>query len=350
VAKTVRLPRFGKIHTIGYYAFSFWAILRAWWRFRVLKEPRPDVIYSTGWYMPSSDVIHVHFSPWDWERRQRVLGIHALRDLFERLTNLVSLAWSSYAVRRTTAHSVLCVSEAIAADVRACNATLPTVVLPNCYDPARFHPEVRALHREATRTALRFAPEDKVLIFVSTGHYRRKGFFLAAQALQILRQSHSNARLLVVGGLERRLQELQSRLDHLHPDWRDWISFTGMVPDVEKYFAAADGFLLPSYSEAFALVEVEAAACGLPLFLTRHHGSEMILEDGRNGRFVEFDAAHIAGVLAEFVSGQWKPLEVHALKALNKTEYAHRLAAELLAVGNSIPESEKICSPAIPAR
>lgn len=36
-----------------------------------------------------------------------------------------------------------------------------------------------------------------------------------------------------------------------------------MVKDVERYLAASDAFLFPSYSEAFALVEVEAAACGL---------------------------------------------------------------------------------------
>ncbi len=30
VDKIVCLPRFGNIHTLGYYAFSLWAILRAW--------------------------------------------------------------------------------------------------------------------------------------------------------------------------------------------------------------------------------------------------------------------------------------------------------------------------------
>ena len=103
-----------------------------------------------------------------------------------------------------------------------------------------------------------------------------------------------------------------------------------MVPDVEKYFAAgADAFLFPSYSEAFALVEVEAAACGLPLFLTRHHGSEMIFEENVNGRYVEFDAAKIADVLREFVTQQWRPGAVHTKRALDKTLFACRFADEL---------------------
>jgi glycosyltransferase involved in cell wall biosynthesis len=182
------------------------------------------------------------------------------------------------------------------------------------------------------RAKLHFAPEDKVFIFVSTGHYRRKGFFLAVHALALLRESHPSARLLVVGGLERRLKALRSKLDASNPDWREWVTFTGMVPDVEKYFAAADAFLFPSYSEAFALVEVEAAACGLPLFLTRHHGSEMILEDGRNGRCLDFDAQQISRVLAEFVSGQWQPVTPLTANGLDSAAYGERLAAEFLAV------------------
>jgi glycosyltransferase involved in cell wall biosynthesis len=148
----------------------------------------------------------------------------------------------------------------------------------------------------------------------------------------------------VVGGRLRRLDELQTKLDAAHPDWKSWMTFTGLVPDVEKYFAAADAFLFPSYSEAFALVEVEATACGLPLFLTPHHGSEMILQDGINGRCLDFDAGQISRVLAEFVSGQWQPSKLQPGNALDSTAYARRLAAELLATiqakeeGRDVPQ------------
>jgi len=329
VDKIVRLPRFGRLHTIGYYAFSLWATLRSWWHFRIKKQAPPQVIYTIAWYLPRCEVAHVHFSPWDWEMRQRSLGIRSLRDAFERGVNLISLMWADAFLRRTTARSVLCVSEAVAADVRRRNANLNTRVLPNCYDPERFHAEVPHLYRETMRATLQFAPRHKVFAFASAGHYRRKGFFLAVEALRKLRASHSECRLLVVGGRESRLCDLQAQLDRQHPDWREWITFTGMVPDVEKYFAAADAFLFPSYSEAFALVEVEAAACGLPLFLTRHHGSEMILEDGVNGRLLDFDAAKIAGVLDEFVTQQWKPSAVRTKHALDKGMFARQFAEEL---------------------
>ena len=160
-----------------------------------------------------------------------------------------------------------------------------------------------------------------MFIFVSTGHYRRKGFFLAVEAIERLRQQHPAVRLLVVGGRPKRLRALQRELGTR----REWITFTGSVPDVEKYFAAADAFLFPSYSEAFALVEVEAAACGLPLFLTPHHGSEMILEEGCNGRRISFEPAEIASVLAEFVEGRWQMQGTSLKHAVEVAAYARRL-------------------------
>src|SRR5204862_4960240 len=130
----------------------------------------------------------------------------------------------------------------------------------------------------------------------------------------------------VVGGREERVAALQAQLGAQDAGWREYTTFTGNVPDVERYFAASDAFLFPSYSEAFALVEVEAAACGLPLFLTRHHGSEMILEDGVNGQFVEFEAHQIAAILGEFVRGDWKPAPgIHLKRALDAETYAQRL-------------------------
>ena len=120
-----------------------------------------------------------------------------------------------------------------------------------------------------------------------------------------------------------------------------------MVPDVERFFAAGDAFLFPSYSEAFGLVSLEAAACGLPLFLTRHQGAELMLEDGVNGRYLDFDADQIAGVLSEFVHGGWKPRHgAHLQNALDSEAYAQRLADELSSVCG--PAGDRSALPASP--
>ncbi len=352
--RVVRLPRAGAVRVLYTHAFGFWARLRSWWKFSVKKEPRPDVIYTVAWYLPQCDVCHVHFSPWDWERRQNELGTRSMRDRIERTSSRLGLWTANRFLHRTTAARVLCVSDAVAADLRGVSLSIVSRIriLPNSYDPQRFNPGVRSRWRTATRKDLSLEDSDQVFIFVSTGHYRRKGFFLAVQAIETLRGQHPSARLLVVGGEAARLKKLRGELDSRHPGWQDFILFTGPVPDVEKYFAAADALLFPSYSEAFALVEVEADACGLPLFLTRHHGSEMILQDGLNGRFIDFDAGRIAEVLAEFVSGIWKPSAAVPSRVPDAESYARQLVAELLAAaphpsaGAPSPERQALATPA----
>ena len=104
--------------------------------------------------------------------------------------------------------------------------------------------------------------------------------------------------------------------------------------------AAADGFLFPSWSEALALVEVEAAACGLPLFLTPHHGSEMVLRDGLNGRRLEFDADAIARVLTEFVTDVWQPVPVQLECGLDRATFAQRFTSVLVDACESRVETQ----------
>ncbi len=317
-----RLPRIGNVRLLGAFTFGWLASWRAWWLFKLRRQPRPDVIYSIAWYLTDCDVSHVHFSPFDWERRQRRLGMHSVRDVVERVINICGLLHARRALRRTTARQVVCVSQAVADDMLAERPAAPVCVLPNSYDPERFHAGVRDEFRAQTRQRLGYDDSHRVFIFVSAGHYRRKGFFLAVEALRLLRRTHPEVRLLVVGGRAERLAALRTELGGEQP----WITFTGMVPDVERYFAASDALLFPSFSEAFALVEAEAAACGLPLFLTPHHGSEMILEDQINGRLTSFDPPQIAAVLEEFVQGRWTPTR-HSIKhAIDSATYATRLA------------------------
>lgn len=326
-AQIDKLSRIGDVPVLNGLFFSWLVWWRAWWRFKVRQQLRPDVIYTVAWYHMACDIAHVHFSPFDWESRQKILGMHSIRDFIERVANAIYLHRARRFLHHTTAKKIVSVSSAVANDIHSENPQLPIQILPNSYDSERFHPAVRAEFRSAMRTKLNFTDEQKVFIFVSAGHYRRKGFFLAVAALQLLRQTHPEVRFLVVGGRPKRLTALHDELGQKH----DWITFTGMVHDVEKYFAAADAFLFPSYSEAFALVEVEAAACGLPLFLTSHHGSEMILEDGINGRHIEFDAAQIAKVLSEFVTGLWQPQRISLKHAIDATTYSQRLGDILLA-------------------
>lgn len=75
------------------------------------------------------------------------------------------------------------------------------------------------------------------------------------------------ARLLIVGDGPLR-RELEHETDALGLAER--VAFLGNVPDVHPYYHAAEVFVLPSVarSEAFALVQLEAMASGLPVVNT----------------------------------------------------------------------------------
>jgi glycosyltransferase involved in cell wall biosynthesis len=54
-------------------------------------------------------------------------------------------------------------------------------------------------------------------------------------------------------------------------------------------YAQADIFVMPSLTEAFGVVFLEAMAAGLPVIGTRVGGIPEIIEDGHNGMLVEAD-------------------------------------------------------------
>ena len=63
----------------------------------------------------------------------------------------------------------------------------------------------------------------------------------------------------------------------------DRIRLIGVVDDVAPYLRAADLLLLPSQTEAFGLVALEALAAGVPVIASRVGGLPEVVEHGVSG-------------------------------------------------------------------
>ena len=82
----------------------------------------------------------------------------------------------------------------------------------------------------------------------------------------------------------------------------DSVKFFGARSDTERFYQAADVFVLPSAYETFSLVCFEAAACGLPLVIPRISGASELVGDDEAGFIVERDSRLIGEALVKLAS------------------------------------------------
>ena len=147
-------------------------------------------------------------------------------------------------------------------------------------DLARFRPDPAA--RAALRTETGVA--DAVPVFLFVGRLvRDKGTFDLVEAFATLNARHGQWELWMVGPDEEGLQaSLQAEGERLGARIR-WF---GPTPTPERYMAAADVFVLPSYREGFGSVVIEAAACGIPTIAYRIDGVVDAIVENHTGCFV----------------------------------------------------------------
>ncbi len=160
------------------------------------------------------------------------------------------------------------------------------VVCENGVDHETFHPGLRNQWRGPIRGELGLTDDEFVVLFMG-GLWHEKGLPLLIEALPLMQE---RASLVVVGRGDE--EEYGRRADALGV--RERVVFAGFTPHPERYFAMADCFAFLSEAEGLALVQLEAAACGLPLMLLRDYAPPPLVEDGVSGFLVPPDAAALA--------------------------------------------------------
>jgi len=144
--------------------------------------------------------------------------------------------------------------------------------------------------------ALARRPDRKT--FVACGRFDKlKGFSQLITMFDALKQRLPDWDLIIVGdGEDRALLEAQVDQAKL----RDRVFFPGWVANIEAIFCSGDLFVFPSVSEGFALVLVEAMACGLPcVSYDCKVGPAEIIRDGVDGLLIPVgdEAAFSAAML-----------------------------------------------------
>ncbi|HRQ38148.1 MAG TPA: glycosyltransferase family 4 protein [Chloroflexota bacterium] len=132
----------------------------------------------------------------------------------------------------------------------------------------------------------KYRAEPPYILFVGRVSFE-KGAIHAAQAVQILRQQGTAVTLLLIGQTSPEFDRFYARLSV--PE-KEGIRPLGILSDAEKHglLAGAVALLLPSRTDSFGIVLLEAWAHGVPVIAARAGGIPGVVDDGQNGLLVEF--------------------------------------------------------------
>ncbi len=183
-------------------------------------------------------------------------------------------------------------------DLYDADPQLVDVVLPGV-DLDMFHDR----ERSAARAALGYAPQDLVVLFV--GRIQPlKAPDLIVRAMAVLRDEHPalarRVRLEFCGGPSGTGREHPTALADLATALDVPAAFHAPSDRarLRQRYTAADVVVVPSHSESFGLVAVEAQACGTPVLAANVGGLPMAVSHGTSGLLVDgHDPVTWAGAL-----------------------------------------------------
>ncbi len=260
---------------------------------------RKEASRREGWY----DLIHSHYwlsgqVGWLAKERWGVPLVHTMHTM-GRVKNL-SLAPDDRAepeLRIIGEQQVVDAADRLVANTESERAELVTlydadpalvdVVLPGV-DLDAFHGRDRA----AARAALGFAADDLVVLFVGRIQpLKAPDLILRAMARLAVADPAlaSRVRLEFCGGPSGSGLEHPTALADLAAELHVPAAFHAPTDRarLRQRYAAADVVVVPSHSESFGLVAVEAQACGTPVLAANVGGLPVAVHDGVSGLLVD---------------------------------------------------------------
>lgn len=165
-------------------------------------------------------------------------------------------------------------------------------LIPNGVDLERFRP-VTPDERRALKRSLGLSPDRAWFLFVGFFSREKCPDVLFDAWLRLQRDGWPGIGLLFVGATRGRYYEIDPtlsaaiRTQAARRGLTRQLVFVEETREVEKYYQAADCFVLPSVREGLPNVLLEAMASGLPCVATRLRGvTDTVITDGVNGLLV----------------------------------------------------------------
>lgn len=286
---------------------------------RILRQHRVDIVHTNSLktHVLGGLAARLARKPLVWDVRD-ILDPGPARNLLVRLARL-------------TRPHIVAMSAAVARFLEP--AHCPTTVVHGGRSPDHF---VQAEPSPDLRAELGLTETDEVITVIAR-LTPWKGHMVLLDAFRAVHAERPQARLLVVGAPtfweETYLHELQERAAEL--GCGEAVRWLGFRDDIPALLALSDLMVLPSYSEPFGIVIVEAMIAGKPVIVCDTGGPPEIVADGLTGLVV---ATQKVGPLADAMAALLSDPE----RARRMGEAGRRRALERFDVRVGVREIEKI--------
>ncbi|HTG34056.1 MAG TPA: glycosyltransferase family 4 protein [Thermoanaerobaculia bacterium] len=137
-----------------------------------------------------------------------------------------------------------------------------------------------------------WAPDGGPIIGFAGRFVEEKRPDLLIRSLEVVNRTFPGARIVFAGQHEIPYETYWPRHQPLVDRFRDQLVFLGIVPSTQEmadFYAACDVLALPSDTECFALVQVEAMLCGTPVVMTDTPGGRVPVQLTGMGKIVPRD-------------------------------------------------------------
>ncbi len=151
-------------------------------------------------------------------------------------------------------------------------------VLYNGVDNKRFASQQNSYFREQIREKHGITAEDVVCLFVAH-NLKLKNFKLLAQLFERQKKQEPTTKLLVVGKRDPKCNLAN-------------VIYAGSTNAVEKYYAAADILLHPSFYDSFGNVVLEGMSAELPVIVSNCCGVSELITTGKDGYILPVTGGH----------------------------------------------------------
>jgi len=271
----------------------------------------------------------------EWlERRSRYLPF--IKRLFFRFSffHQLILGLEKRIFENGECKKIIAISEMVKRDILK-HYQLPedrVKVVYNGVDLHRFNPSNRKSFRGELRQQLRISDEEVMILFVGSG-FERKGLEYLIKSVQYMKQK--NWRLVLVGKgkwkryLDFASKENREKITHLEP-----------IDEIEKLYAAADFFVLPSIYEPFGNANLEALASGLPIITSCNCGVAEIITPQKEGIILEdpSDSKAIADAIDYLMGSKIREPMGQSARLLAEKFTHERNASEMLQIYQKLIE------------